>query len=194
MTQNHLHLKVILLKISASRSFSLFNANDLQMQIICIKRFFDIFKGDPMRNILMVLLVVFLNPVLLFADEHEHENWPENTLLALEGSDAISKSECMLFVVDVQNVSASNSEFSAQVVTSYSHGDASPSSITVKPVAGKSNLLAGLGNNQADQIVMFLDNDNYDIQGVKSFNLKWLHGNHFHTNRCENMTIHTHAE
>lgn len=134
------------------------------------------------------------------AEDHdhgdEHEGWPENTLLALEGQDAISKEDCLLFITDVGFTGSekTDDQFYAVVQTSYSHNQDHAEAITVKTVPGKSGVLMGLGANGQDQIALFLDPQVLDLKNIKSFNLRWLHGNHFHNNRCVNMTVHEHED
>jgi hypothetical protein len=145
----------------------------------------------------LVGLLTLMISVQAFAQhDQEHEGWPENTLLALEGQDAISKDDCLLFVTEVgfTGTEQTPDQFFAVVETNYAHGNDHAAPITVKPVANKPGVLAGVGVNGQDQIAIFLTPQDLDFRNVKSFNLKWLHGSHFHTNRCVNMTVHEHDD
>lgn len=125
-----------------------------------------------------------------FADDHD--NFPEGTLLALEGSDAISKEECLLFVTDVGFTGPEKTadQWYATVQTSYNHGGATAAPFTVKIHPTKPGVVLGAGANGQDEIAIFLDPQDLDLRNAKSFNLKWFHVNHFHTNRCDNMQVH----
>lgn len=129
------------------------------------------------------------------SEDHDHESFPEGTLLALEGRDAITQEECLLFVTDVGYTGAEETadQFYAVVQTSYSHNQDHPQVITVKAKAQKPDILTGLGENGQDQIALFLPAQvagHIDLRNVNSFNLRWLHGNHFHTSRCINLVVH----
>jgi hypothetical protein len=156
-----------------------------------------VLMGSRLLKLLSVL-TLFIGVQSFAQQKHEddHEGWPENTLLALEGQDAITKEECLLFVTEVGYTGPEQTadQFFAVVETSYAHGSDHAAPFTVKAVANKAGVLSGLGSNGQDQIAIFLDPQALDLRNVKSFNLKWLHGNHFHTNRCVNMTVHTHEE
>jgi hypothetical protein len=145
----------------------------------------------------LISVMSFLITIQAFAqDGHEHEGWPENTLLALEGQDAVTQDECLLFVTDLGFTGPEQTpdQFFAVIQTNYAHGDAQAAPFTVKIVTNRPGVLSGVGANGQDQIALFLDPQSLDLRNVKSFNLKWLHGNHFHTNRCVNMTVHDHDD
>jgi hypothetical protein len=144
-----------------------------------------------MKKVVLTLVFTLAMP-FAFAAEHDHDEFPEGTLLALEGVDAISGQECALFVMDVSAPGTTEDQFYAKVLTSYAHGDDAPEAILIKPVAGKPGVLAGTGSNGKDQLALFLDPTDLNLQNAKSFNLKWLHGTHFHTNRCVRLQIHEH--
>lgn len=130
-----------------------------------------------------------------FAGDHDHDEFPEGTLLALEGQDAISKEECFLFVTDVGYTGPEQrpDQFFAKVQTNYVHGHDAPAAISVRLHPDRADVLTGLGPNGKDQIAIFLDPATLDLRNAKSFSLKWLHGSHFHTNRCVNLVVHEHA-
>lgn len=142
---------------------------------------------------LMTVSLVF-GATTAVADDHGHGEFPEGTLLALEGRDAISKAECFLFVLDVGYSGPENApeQFYAKVSTSYSHGHDAAAPIVVKTVAGKPNVLVGTGDNGKDQVAVIFDQGVTDLRDAKAFNIKWWHSTHFHTNRCENLSVHEH--
>lgn len=123
---------------------------------------------------------------------HDHDEFPEGTLLALEGNDAISNQECLLFVTDVgfNGPEQTPDQWYATVQTSYNHGGATAAPFTVKAHPTRPGVLFGTGANGQDQLAIFLDPQDLDLRNAKSFNLKWLHVDHFHTNRCVNMQVH----
>lgn len=113
-----------------------------------------------------------------------------NTLVELQGQDAANKSECSLFVTEVGFTGPEQTpdQWYARVHTSYDHNGDSPSQILVRMHPSRPGALVGNGANGQDQIAIFLDPQNLDLNNAKSFNLKWLHGDHFHTNRCVNLS------
>ncbi|WP_413581666.1 hypothetical protein [Bdellovibrio sp. HCB288] len=131
-----------------------------------------------------------------FAHDHDHDHggFPEGTLLALEGEDASTKSACMIFVTEVGYTGSEQTpdQWYAVIATSYSHGHVAASPITVKIHPERAGVLFGTGANGQDQIAVFLNPQDIDLKNINSFNLKWLHGDHFHTNRCVNMQVHAH--
>lgn len=159
-------------------------------------------------SVVLVASLVLGNAAL--AQGHDHDEFPEGTLLALEGKDAISKQECALFVMDVGFTGPEQTvdQWYATVLTSYSHGGDAAAAMTVQVHPTKPGTLFGTGANGQDQIVIFLDpqsvsqvasgshlssdltSQDIDLRQAKSFNLKWLHGDHFHTNRCMNLQAH----
>jgi hypothetical protein len=143
---------------------------------------------------LVTLLTLFASSQAYAQHNDEHEGWPENTLLALEGLDAITKEDCLLFVTEVGFTGPEQTpdQFYAVVETSYNHAGSHAAPMTVKSLASKPGTLSGVGANGQDQIVLFLNPQSLDLRTIKSFNIKWLHGNHFHTNRCVNMKVHAH--
>lgn len=142
------------------------------------------------KSLLALLLACLSYPV--FAQQHE--DFPEGTLLAMEGKDSITAKECFLFVMDLGFTGPEQKpeQFFAKVLTAYSHGQEVPAPIEIRSVAGRAGVLSGTGANGKDQIAVFLDPVHLDLKNIKSFNLKWLHGTHFHTSRCVNMKVHEH--
>ena len=147
---------------------------------------------------LLIVLNLFIGLQSFAQQQHEddHEGWPENSLIALGGRDANTNEECFLFVTEVGYTGPGQTaeQFFAVIQTNYAHGSDHAAPFTVKTVANKPGVLAGLGSNGQDQIAIFLDPKTLDLRNVKSFNLKWLHGNHFHTNRCVDMNVHSHED
>jgi hypothetical protein len=144
--------------------------------------------------VLILTQLLFLGQSLIgnAAFAHDHDEFPEGTLLALEGADAISKEECSLFVMDVgyTGPEQTDEQWYASVLTSYNHNGASASSITVRKHPTRPGALTGVGANGEDEIAIFLEPQDLDLRNAKSFNLKWRHDDHFHTNRCLNLEIH----
>ena len=149
---------------------------------------------DFMKQLLTLLVFIGLySTAQATPGDHDHIEFPPETLLALEGQDAISKEECFLFITDLGYEGTESPEnFYAKVLTSYSHDHQTAEAITVRAVPGKSGVLSGLGVNGQDQIVIFLPEPVTDLRLAQSFNLKWWHVNHFHNNRCVNLQIHQH--
>lgn len=144
-----------------------------------------------MKKLLLFLFLVGVSPSV-FADDHKE--FPEGALLAMEGKDSITKQECFLFVMDLgfTGPEQTSEQFFAKVLTAYSHGQDAPEPIEIRSVSGKPGVLSGTAANGKDQIALFLDPVHLDLKNIKSFNLKWWHHNHFHTNRCVNMKVHEH--
>ncbi len=153
-------------------------------------------KAKLFKLVGLLTLLVSVQTMAQHNHEDEHEGWPENILLALEGQDAISKDECLLFVTDVGYTGPEQTaeQFYAVVQTNYAHGADQAAPMTVKAVSGKPNVLMGTGTNGKDQIAIFLNSSDLDLNQITSFNLKWLHGSHYHTNRCVNMVVHEHED
>lgn len=138
-----------------------------------------------LKIIAVVIMALTLNSA--FAVAHDQDSFPQDALLILEGQDAVTKEECFLFVMDV---SQDANAFSAKVLTSYIHGHDTPQAITVQAIPDRPEVLVGTGANGQDQMAIFLSSNNLDLRQANSFNLKWLHGNHFHTNRCLHLQVH----
>lgn len=144
-----------------------------------------------LRQTLFTILLAF--PLFgNIATADNHDGFPEGTLLALEGKDAVSNKDCLLFVTDIGFTGPEQTpeQWYAIVQTSYKHGSASAAPFTIKLHPTKPGILSGTGSNGKDQLAITLDPQALDLRNVKSFNLKWLHGDHFHTNRCVGMQVH----
>lgn len=141
-----------------------------------------------------ILAVAALTISILGASQsaYTHGTFPEGTLLAMEGKDAITKEECLLFVTEVgfSGPEQTTEQWYATVLTSYSHGGVSSEPITVRAVPTRPGALSGKATNGQDQIAIFLEPTALDLRNAKSFNLKWLHGDHFHSNRCIGLRVH----
>ena len=124
--------------------------------------------------------------------DHDHDQFPEGTLQAYEGQDAITGKECLLFITDVGYTGPEHTpaQWYATVLTSYRHDGDGAAPFTVKLHANKPGVLVGAGSNGQDLIALFLDPQDLNLNNLQSFNLKWLHGDHFHTNRCINLQAH----
>lgn len=147
-----------------------------------------------LKNIGLVSLFISTQVFAQHNPEGKHKGWPENSLLVLEGQDAISKRDCFLFVTEVGFTGSEQTaeQFFAVIETNYVHGGDKPAPFTIKLLKDKPGVLSGVSNNGKDQIAIFLNPNDLDLRNIKSFNLRWLHGNHYHSNRCVNMNIHQH--
>jgi hypothetical protein len=143
-----------------------------------------------------VLILLTFSHFTFASGPHDHENFPEGTLLALEGTDAITQENCFLFVMETgyTGVEQTPDQFYANILTSYHHDDATPAPIQIKLAANKPNVLTGLADNQKDQVAVLLSEAGTDLRKATKFNLKWWHVNHFHTNQCTNLKVHDHDE
>ncbi|MBX3039407.1 MAG: hypothetical protein KF789_01710 [Bdellovibrionaceae bacterium] len=143
-----------------------------------------------MIRFLIAFSLLALSPFAL-ANDHDHDDhdFPEGTLIALEGQDAVTKKECALFVTDLGTV---DGRFYAKVITSYMHDHDQPQEILVGVSPERPDVLVGTGDNGKDQIAIFLESTEADLQTARSFNLKWWHVNHFHSYRCVNLKVHDH--
>lgn len=142
------------------------------------------------KNTLLTLSSVLLihSPVWATqSQDHEHEHFPEGTLLAFEGVDSITQEECFLFVTDVGNA---NNVKTYKVETSYHHDDDHPAAIDVQVSPKNPQWLTGEDAQTQSKIVIQLATDDQDIRTANSYTIKWLHGNHFHTNKCVQLTPH----
>lgn len=142
-----------------------------------------------MNRLFIALALMVTASFAQAADHDDHENFPEGTLLALEGQDAVTKKECALFVTDIGTV---DGRFYAKVVTSYTHNHDHPEEILVGVSPERPDVLIGTGPNGKDQIAIFLGSTDADLQTAQSFNFKWWHVNHAHTYRCVNLQRHDH--
>lgn len=129
--------------------------------------------------------------------DHDHDEFPEGTegaLLILEGTDAITKEECQLFIMETgySGPEQTADQFYAKVLTGYSHGADTAPLFEVKPVIARPGVLSGTGANGQDRLALFLESAVLDLRNIRSFNLRWIHGNHPHTNQCQNMKLHEH--
>lgn len=151
-----------------------------------------LFKSTLAKTTLILSLIGASPTAWAEEHDHDHEHFPEGTLLALEGQDAVSKADCFLFVTDLgfTGPEQTPAQFFAKVQTSYSHDRDAAQEITVQLHATRPDVLVGTGANGQDQIAIFLDPHTLDLRTAKSFNLKWLHGTHFHTNKCMGLTPH----
>jgi hypothetical protein len=110
--------------------------------------------------------------------------------LTLSGVDASSSERCDLVVTEQGYTGPEQTpdQWYANVTTSYSHDGTTAEPFLLKIHPTRPGVLFGTGSNGQDQLAVFLDPQGLDLQNAKSFNLKWLHGDHIHTNRCVNMS------
>lgn len=101
-----------------------------------------------------------------------------------QGVDQATKQACTLTVLEV---SETPQGVRATVETSYSHLGESPEAFRVEGVPNRAGVLSGFGSNGKDQLVLFFEPTQIDFQNLRSFNLRWLHRGHFHTERCLNL-------
>lgn len=140
-----------------------------------------------MLKALVFTLIVAVTGALSSNLALAHEQVPNAALWTLKGQDASNQEECFLFVTEV---APANSEFYAMVLTSYSHDHEAPQALRVQATPNRPKTLSGTAENGSDQIAIFLGSPELDLRHATAFNLKWLHGNHFHTNRCVNLQVH----
>ena len=57
---------------------------------------------------------------------------------------------------------------------------------SIKP-SGKPQVLSGVGANQKDLINVLTASGSMGLDSPVSFAVKWLHGNHYHTDQCLNL-------
>lgn len=148
-----------------------------------------------MRSSFAILATVLFLSTASFAESHDHDDhadFPEGTLIVFEGIDAVSRKECALYVTDIQQ--QADGAFIYTAVTSYSHDDDSAGAFQIQVSPSKMDLLLGSadsGNPKAPhQLGIFLKQPTGNIVDAQSFNLRWLHGSHYHTNKCINLVVH----
>lgn len=133
--------------------------------------------------VVVLILALFVNPAFAYS--------PEGTLFTLEGKDAGTSEECFLFVIEVGFTGPAQTpdQWYSQILTSYSHDHDSPEPITVRQHPTRPDVLLGTGANGQDEIAIFVNPGILDLKNAKSYNLKWLHNGHLHTNRCLNLRV-----
>lgn len=148
-----------------------------------------------MKSIIMTLALSLTLPLLASHHDHDdHEDFPEGTLLVLEGKDAVTRKDCALYVTDVGFTGPEETadQFYAVILTSYTHGEDQPDPITVMFNQQDPSILTGFGANQKDQVALFTESGSQDLAKVKSFSLRWFHHNHFDNFRCTQLKAHEH--
>ncbi len=148
-----------------------------------------------MKSAFAFLIAPLFVSSLALAESHDHDDhsdFPEGTRIAFEGIDAVSRQECALYVTDIQQ--QADGAYIYTAVTSYSHDEDSAGAFQIQANPNKMELLTGTadsGNPKAPhQIGIFLKQPTGNIVDAQSFNLRWLHGNHYHTNKCINLVVH----
>lgn len=148
-----------------------------------------------MKSFIALLFSSLIISTSSFAESHDHddhEHFPEGTLIAFEGIDAVSRQECALYVTDIQQ--QADGAFIYTALTSYSHDEDSAGAFQIQVSPSKKDLLLGTadsGNPKAPhQLGIILKQPTGNIADAQSFNLRWLHGNHYHTNKCINLVVH----
>ncbi len=140
-------------------------------------------------NGMFLYLLVLLN----FGGWHAYGvEIPSGTVLSFEGKDAFSNQPCWLFVTELgySGPEQTPQHWYAIVQTSYSHGQDRAAAFHLKIHPGRPEVLFATGTNGKDQIAVFLEPAQLDLRNAKSFNLRWMHIDHLHTNRCLNLTVH----
>lgn len=122
----------------------------------------------------------------------DHENFPEGTLVAFEGKDAVSGNPCFLFVTDRGFTGPENlpTQYYLKVQTSYSHDNENAGEFNLSPSGAGQSTMAGTSTAGLNQLAVMFNGSFLDLKNAKSFNLKWKHGNHFHNSRCNNLVEH----
>lgn len=104
------------------------------------------------------------------------------------GRDKNTNAPCKLYVTGagfMNQVQSPENYFLNVLPRGFSHDGDSSGPFTLKPVAGKPNILHS--HNGADEMVLFFENGDF-LTGVPSgFNVKWLHGNHYHYDACREL-------
>jgi len=104
------------------------------------------------------------------------------------GRDKNTNAPCKLYVNNVgyKNDQRVPENFYMDVLPrGFSHGIDSAGPFRLGTVADKPNILYSLQN--ADEMVLFFENGDYLTGEPSGFNVKWLHGNHFHYDVCRNL-------
>lgn len=142
-----------------------------------------------MNKILILALSLSLSHKALGHGEVSTTQEDSNPLFTLVGQDSKSKEACTLSVLTAgfSGPEETPNQWYALVISSYSHDGDKADAIKVQMDSRKPGILSGLGSNGKDQIVIHLPPDSIDIRLATSFNIKWLHGHHFHTHRCQNL-------
>lgn len=140
----------------------------------------------------ILILTLFVHG-LSFAQsqQHDHDKFPEDTLLAFEGRDAITNDECFLFITGAGRAAVYEEGMNYVVETSYSHnGDKAPK-ILVKQDPKNPDYFTGEDAVTKSKIaIKAKDNETNELKNWDSFIIKWLHGNHYHSNKCIDLVVH----
>jgi hypothetical protein len=136
------------------------------------------------RHLALVLLSAWA--VGIGAQQPPHAEFPEGTLLALEGQDVISKKECLLFILEVPG---EGQDFPARVSTSYGHGTDGPGEFILQRDPQNPRLAIGSKDDGKNRIAVMLDQEG-SLLGARGFNLRWWHINHPHNYNCQGLKPH----
>lgn len=136
-----------------------------------------------MKGLFYFIATILLSPLAL-ESKALAANPIEGAILVLGGQDAASREPCFLYVLEVLVSESDPANSLVKLTTSYSHDGEAAEPFLVSPLASSPLVLTGIGENGEDQLAVFLFEAGGDLTKARAFNLKWLHGNHFHTNKC----------
>lgn len=108
-------------------------------------------------------------------------------LVLMEGKDSRSGKPCQLRVVAMNGIYPEDKNFSIELETSYSHDRDRAPLIIAKQWVGQT-LRGELGPNKI-VIVFTGSREEFQFKNISSFSLSWLHVNHPHNYRCNQMVL-----
>ncbi len=141
-----------------------------------------------------VLSSVYALIFLVGGAAYGHDEFPEGTLLALEGKDAKTGESCFLFVTETgyRGAEQTPDQWYAKVLTSYNSDYSSERKMSIKLDPTKPGILPGATDDDQYRVVVYSAANSVDLTKVSSFHYRWRHGNHFHTSRCLGTQVHEH--
>jgi hypothetical protein len=104
------------------------------------------------------------------------------------GRDKNTNAPCKLYVTNAGYLTedqSPESNFLDVVPRGFSHGGDSSGPFTLRPFSGNSQIL--YSHNGSDEMVLFFENGDFLSGSPSGYNIKWLHGNHYHYDVCRNM-------
>lgn len=131
-----------------------------------------------MKTFILVLLIA-LNSHFAFAQFEKIE---------YRGRDKNTNAPCKLYVNNAGFTSDNQvpeNYFMDVLPKGFSHGIDSSGPFTLRPYQGNPNIL--FSQNGYDEMVLFFENGDYLNGTPTGYNVKWLHGNHYHYDICRNL-------
>ena len=105
-----------------------------------------------------------------------------------DGRNPQTNAPCILYVINsgYLNDSQERQDFFMEVeAKGFSHNGDSPGPVVLRPVQNRPNVL--FSKTESEDMVLFFSNNDF-LQGSPiGFNLRWLHGNHYHYESCQNL-------